>query len=78
MICCSITSQLLGSYFQCRIFKATLIIWRIGNIFKTVLVFWKLKVSDLITEIDLMTPLVKDRTSGIGLTKFKPVEQAVK
>lgn len=32
----------------------------------------------MMTEIDLITTLVKDRTSGIEQTKFKPFEQAVK
>lgn len=30
------------------------------------------------TEIDQITPLVKDRTSGIGLIKFKSFKEAVK
>lgn len=37
-----------------------------------------MKVSDMITEIDLITLLVKERASGTWLAKFKPFEQAVK
>lgn len=40
--------------------------------------FLKLKVSNMTTEIDQITPLVKDRTSGIGLIKFKSFKEAVK
>lgn len=41
--CCSITSQLFGSYLQCKIFKATLIYTEWEIFFKLFWVFLEIK-----------------------------------
>lgn len=68
VVCFSITRQLLRSHYLYSVLKATLITYKIGCIFKILFCyFWKLKLLNMITEIDLITPLFKERTYELVL-----------